>query len=190
MARSTSFDAFEKFRFSVSWSDGTNDPLGSAAAPLVRAGFHDIDQPQRNATVGEYREGQDGDFVQLFSGLNRFSNIAMHRGMTTATDFYNWAKDVHNPETYKGQVSIASNPKGSLAAGQLNIRKDLLVTLYDRTGSPARAWKLLNCLVVDFKDGDKMDAAEDGSKLMEELTVRPEDVYEMVVTAGVISEPT
>jgi phage tail-like protein len=189
MARSTSFDAYEKFRFSISWSDSTNDAAGSAEAPLVRAGFHDIDQPQRNTTIGEYREGQDADFVQKFSGLHRFANIAMHRGMTSATDFYNWAKDVHNPEIHKGQVAIATNPSGSLAAGQLNIRKDLTVILSDRTGTPVRAWRLLNCLVVDFKDGDKMDASEDGSKLMEELTVTPEDVYELKVVAGVISEP-
>lgn len=189
MARSTVFDAYEKFRFSVSWSDATSDASGSAEAPLVRAGFHDIDVPQRNTTIGEYREGQDADFVQLFSGLNRFANIAMHRGATQSVDFYNWAKDVHNPETHKGQVAIASNPSGSLAAGQLQIRKDLTLVLYDRSGVAVKAWKLLNCLVVDFKPGDKLDAAEDGAKLMEELSVRPEESYELLVTNGVISEP-
>jgi phage tail-like protein len=187
MARSTAFDAYEKFRFTVTWSDATSDATGSAEASLSRAGFHDIDMPQRNTTIGEYREGLDGDFVQLFEGLNRFTNIAMHRGVTQSEDFYNWAKDCHNPEIHKGQVTIASNPKTSLAAGQLLTRKDLIIELFDRTGTIVKAWKLLNCTVVDFKPGDKLDAAEDGVKLMEELTVRPEDVYELVVTDGVVS---
>lgn len=187
MARSTAFDAFEKFRFTVTWSDGTSDAAGSAATKLSRAGFHDMDMPQRNTTVGEYREGLDGDFVQLFSGLNRYANIGMHRGVTTSDDFYNWAKDCHNPETHAGKVSVASNTSTSLAAGSPQIRKDLVVQLYDRSGTVVKAWKLLNCIVVDFKPGDKLDASEDGVKLMEELSVRPEEVIEMTVINGVIT---
>lgn len=187
MARSTAFDAYEKFRFTVSWSDSISDSAGSAEAPLQRAGFHDIDMPQRNTTVGEYREGLDGDFVQLFEGLNRFANIAMHRGVTQSDDFYNWAKDCHNPELFKGQVTVQNNQSTSLAAGQILTRKDLVVELFDRSGTIVKAWKLLNCIVVDFKPGDRLDAAEDSAKLMEELTVRPEDVYELTVVAGVVS---
>lgn len=187
MARSTAFDAYEKFRFTVTWSDVTSDSAGSAEAPLARAGFHDVDMPQRNTTIGEYREGLDGDFVQLFEGLNRFSNIAMHRGVTSSNDFYNWAKDCHNPETYKGQVAVASNPSSSLAAGSVLNRKDLTLELYDRSGTIVKAWKLLNCTVVDFKPGDKLDSSEDSVKLMEELTVRPEEVYQLSVVDGVIS---
>ena len=187
MARSTAFDAYEKFRFVVTWTDSTSDAGGSAEAPLTRAGFHDVDMPQRNTTIGEYREGLDGDFVQLFEGLNRFANIAMHRGVTSSQDFYNWAKDCHNPEIYKGQVSVASNPKTSLAAGKVLIRKDLIINLYDRSGTIVKAWKLLNCIVVDFKPGDKLDASEDGVKLMEELSIRPEEVYELQVVDGVVA---
>jgi phage tail-like protein len=187
MARSTAFDAYEKFRFTVTWSDSTSDSGGSAEAPLARSGFHDIDMPQRNTTIGEYREGLDGDFVQLFEGLNRFANIAMHRGVTQSDDFYNWAKDCHNPETFKGQVSIASNTPTSLAAGQALTRKDLVIELFDRTGTIVKAWKMLNCIVVDFKPGDKLDASEDGVKLMEELTVRPEEVYELLVVDGIVA---
>ena len=189
MARSTSFDAFEKFRFTVSWSDATSDASGSAEAPLARAGFHDVDLPTRTTTVGEYREGLDADFVQLFAGLNRIGNSTMQRGATDSVDFYNWAKDAHNPELHKGQVAIASNPTSSLAAGSLQIRKDLTIELFDRSGVVVKAWKLLNCLVVDFKPGDKLDASEDGSKLMEQLVIRPEEFYELSVTNGVVSEP-
>jgi phage tail-like protein len=187
MARSTAFDAYEKFRFTVSWSDSTSDAAGSAEAPLTRAGFHDIDMPQRNTTIGEYREGLDGDFVQLFEGLNRFANIAMHRGVTQSEDFYNWAKDCHNPEIHQGQVTLVANQSTSLAAGELLIRKDLTVELFDRSGTIVKAWKLLNCIVVDFKPGDRLDAAEDSAKLMEELTVRPEDVLELPVVNGVVT---
>lgn len=187
MARSTAYDAYEKFRFSVTWSDSTSDSAGSAEAPLTRAGFHDVDIPQRTTTVGEYREGLDGDFVQLFEGLNRYSNVAMHRGVTSSNDFYNWAKDCHNPETYKGQVTVARNQSTSLAAGNVLNRKDLTLELFDRSGTIVKAWRLLNCVVVDFKPGDKLDSSEDSVKLMEELTVRPEEVYELTVVAGVVS---
>jgi phage tail-like protein len=185
MARSTAFDAYEKFRFTVQWSDNNSDP-GSAAPVLQRAGFHDVDTPNRSTTVGEYREGLDGDFPQLFNGLSRLANISMKRGATSSLDFYQWAEAVHNPSIYQGQVTIAGNQKSSLAAGAIASRKDLTVLIYDRSGVIVKAWKLINCLVVEFRPGDKLDSTEDNVKLMEELVVRPEDFYELQVADGVV----
>jgi len=183
MARSSVQDPLDKFRFSVEWSSGSSDE----GTILVKAGFHDIQMPKRTTNVINYREGVDPDINSKSAGLSSFEDIVMNRGITTdsSDEFYKWASAVHNPQ----QANIPGygiekeiNPLATAEA----YRKEITIKMYDRSGNVARAWVLLNSFPTGFIPGSDLNAAEDGEKSMEQLTLGYEDFYEVKVENGSI----
>lgn len=188
MARSAANDPLEKFRFVLSWSEGTS----SEPTALVRAGFHDAQMPKRTTTKGTYREGNDIDVPQLFPGLSSMEDVVLSRGLVGnvggegANEMYKWMSAVHNPST-----GHTSNDDARNAQSASNVfRKDVTITMLDRTGAPARRWMLYQAFPVNFTPGSDLNAAEDSDKSVEALTLAYEDFQEVTLTTPTATPPS
>lgn len=176
MARSSARDPLEKFRFQLDWTS-TN---GSEATPRSRAGFTDVQTPKRSTNKITYREGNDPDISMVSAGLSTMEDIQLSRGLVKldsaeANEFYKWMSSVHKP--IAGHPGVDGDRDPDAAAEEY--RKDLTLTILDRTGAPARKWKLYNCFPVNFVPGSDLNASEDGDKSLEQLTITYEDFEEL-----------
>lgn len=176
MARSASVDPLEKFRFSVSWSNaGDSEPTA-----LTRVGFHDVQMPKRTTTKINYREGIDRDINQHSAGLTSMEDVVLHRGVIIADpndEFYKWASAVHNPSVGSSGVGQSSARPSDAASNKY--RKDITISMLDREGNVARSWVLYQAWPLHFEPGSDLNAAEDGDKSMESLTLAFEDFQEV-----------
>ena len=177
MARSCAADPLEKFRFQVLWSAGN----GSESTGLVRIGFHDIQAPKRTTNKGSYREGIDPDINQLFAGLSTMEDIVMSRGVIIddqSDEFYKWMSSVHNPTTgHEGREALGARRSDAASA---TYKKDVTIQMLDREGNVARQWTLFNAFPVQFTPASDLNAAEDGEKALESMTLAYEDFKEEV----------
>lgn len=202
MARTSTADTLEKFRFGVTWG-GQADQAGATvttqvingaevtlSAPLAKAGFHDVQMPSRTTNKIQYREGADPDIYSVSAGLSTMEDIVLSRGlMATANAFkemHAWSQLVHGSGSTDSSLNYTlSNVKQP--TGNNAYRKDMHIWMYNRDGSIARAWKLFNAFPVGFKPGSDLNASEDGEKSLEQLTLAYEDFLEVAVVDGQIS---
>jgi len=180
MARICTSDPLEKFRFLVDFS------LPTGGTP-VRTGFHDVQIPKRTTNKILYREGKDADISGISAGLNTMEDIVLSRGVigtegTAANDLLNWIKTVHKPTTGSTGVNASSGPNGTQT-----YRGEVTIKMLDRDGTIVRAWKVYEAFPVNFVPASDLNAAEDGEKSMESLTLTYEDFQELKVTSGTIS---
>lgn len=178
MARSSARDPLEKFRFTLDWSAAGVDQ--SELTTRSRAGFHDIQMPKRSTNKIMYREGNDPDINMVSAGLSSMEDIQLSRGLVKldskeANEFYKWMSAVHKPVS--GHPGTDGERDADAAAE--SYRKDLTLSMLDRTGAPARKFKLYNCFPVNFVSGSDLDASEDGEKSLEQLTIAYEDFEEL-----------
>lgn len=182
MARSASSDPLEKFRFKIDIVFGTVTPEGGTPKSIVmRAGFHDAQMPKRATNKITYREGNNPETSALSPGLSSTEDIVLSRGLVAenSTGFYKWANQSHQgmatdtPFDFTIEHSATANPEAE------DLRKDLTITVFDRTGTPARRWFVSNAFVVNFVPGSDLNAAEDGEKSLESITLAYEDFYEI-----------
>lgn len=184
MARSSTTDPLEKFRFLVEWSnDGDSEATG-----IGRAGFFEVGMPKRSTNKISYREGHDPDINMLSAGLSSMEDITLTRGLVkhdaASNAFYKWMSAVHNPQA--GAPGI----RGSGATRDPNqaayeYRKDLTIKILDRSGAVARIYKLYNAWPVNFVPASDLNAGEDGDKALESLTLAYEDFQELTLQSTV-----
>jgi phage tail-like protein len=75
------------------------DPLGNfrfrvEIDGIAQAGFSEVEIAPTTTDAIDYREGTDPAHVRKLSGLTRFGNITLKRGMTDSLDLYQWYKQV------------------------------------------------------------------------------------------------
>lgn len=197
MARSSTSDILEKFRFGVSWGGnegsqtiqvaGTNVDVNPADS--VKAGFTDIQMPKRATNVVTYREGNNPDVFSKSAGLNTFEDIVCSRGLlrdfTARNEFLEWASLVHGGDSTDSTLSYNSRADGvskTNSAG-LEYRKDVTIWMYDRAGNVVRQWKLYNAWPANYVSGSDLSASEDGEKSLEQLTLTFEDFIEIKIAS-------
>ena len=106
MARSSTTDTLEKFRFLVEFSTSAN---GGNTTDLGKAGFFECGMPKRTTSKIEYREGNDPDIFSLSAGLSKMEDVTLTRGVIArapnsatvtgkASAMYAWMSAVHVPE--------------------------------------------------------------------------------------------
>jgi phage tail-like protein len=88
-------DPLRNFRFRVEI-----DGLTSAAFSEVVIGAITID-------VIEYREGTDPSHVRKLSGLTKYANITLKRGMTTSLELYQWHRQIISGQLVNGRRSVS-----------------------------------------------------------------------------------
>lgn len=189
MARSANKDVLEKFRFGVSWGAADNDAelyinTGNAKTGLIRAGFHDVQVPKRATNVMTYREGTDRDVMSKSAGLSTFEDIVLSRGLLSGTEatkeLMAWSRLVHDSSVGQTFGFEGGGAAARTASGSQNYRKDVYIWMYDRSGRIVRAWKLYNAFPSNYVAGSDLNAAEDGEKSLEQLTLAYEDFIELL----------
>lgn len=179
MARSTTLDPLDKFRFAVLWLKDDGSYNNS------RLAFQTCQAPKRTTTKITYREGIDSDIHYNSAGLSSMEDITLTRGMiaTPDDDFVKWAKAVHNPNLTKGMpgkpIVVASQ-----ATKYDQYRHDLEIRMYHRSGKIAKAWRLYQAFPVNYVGGSDLDAMSDDTKAIESLTIAYDDFVELIVNAA------
>jgi phage tail-like protein len=83
---------------------------------IAVAGFSEVLIGPTTTEAIDYREGTDPAHVRKLSGLTKFANITLKRGLADSLDLYNWYKQV--------------------AAGQLvTSRRQVVIVIADETGA-------------------------------------------------------
>ena len=184
MGRSANTDPLEKFRFLVDFllPDGTSP---------ARTGFHDVQMPKRATSKIAYREGHNPDISSQSAGLSTFEDVVFSNGVLAggaeADDMYKWMQQVHGPTA--GIVGYGGPADGSASQSTSSntYRAEVTIKMLDREGTTVKAWRLYNAWPTNFVPGSDLNAAEDGDKSMQALTLCYEDFQELTVTAGVVS---
>jgi phage tail-like protein len=83
---------------------------------LQTAGFTEVQGLTANTDVVEYREGTDPPHLRKLSGLTKYGNITLRRGMTTSLELYNWYRQITS---------------GQLAGN----RKQVVIVVQDESGA-------------------------------------------------------
>jgi phage tail-like protein len=87
---------------------------------ITVAGFSECSGLTTETDHIEYRDGDEDITVRKLTGLNKYPNIVLKRGYTSATELWQWRKSVLN-----GQVD----------------RRSGSITLLDEARNPALEWK-------------------------------------------------
>lgn len=91
------------------------------------ASFSEATVPSMDTDVIEYREGTDPLYVRKLSGLTKFGNLTLKKGMTTSLELYSW------------YILIAEQ-----GANTTNGRRNITLTLQDESGSDQAVWNIFN----------------------------------------------
>ena len=129
------FDPYKNFKFRVKW-DGR-----------YVAGVSKVSSLKRTTEVVKHREGGDLSSSRKSPGRTEFDAITLERGVTHDTEFEKWANKVWNYGAGLGaEVSLK------------DLRKDIIIELYNETGQLAIAYKVFRCWVSEFQALPDLDA--------------------------------
>jgi phage tail-like protein len=74
---------------------------------VTKAGFRECSGLDSSTDAAEYREGPDpGNTVRKLTGLNKYSNIVLKRGITDDHSLWDWRKKVIDGKTDRQHGSI------------------------------------------------------------------------------------
>lgn len=194
MARSSSLDPVEKFRFRVTVIaidlsiTGAVDTIAGLAGPntfakqklsvVARAGFSDVTLPSVKINEMTYRENLDNQRFSKVAGLAKYDPITLRRGVTKNRDLYNWYRLVNDEIALLSVAQELSRDSKVTVTQSDNYRKDVIIEVLDREGNPTKAWYLFNSFPNSYKGGDDLDAKSD-EKLVEELGLSYEFFLEL-----------
>jgi phage tail-like protein len=84
----------------------------------IEAGFSDISGLTSDGDVAEYREGNDKDlYVRKLTGLRKFSNLTLKRGITKNLDLWDWRQKILDGQTDRrdGAVILMDEEQNAVA---------------------------------------------------------------------------
>lgn len=73
---------------------------------ITIAGFSEVTGLNSEQNVIEYREGDEGITPRKLSGLTKFGNITLKRGISPDMQVYNWRKTITDGDPVRKNVSI------------------------------------------------------------------------------------
>ena len=125
--------------------------LGTGSTESPQAGFQECGEIGMSVDVVEYRNGNEKENgVRKLTGLARYSDVTLKRGVIGSLDLYNWLDDIRNgDETAYRTVTVQLMNEDHTAVVQ--------------------AWKLLRARIVRHMSGP-LDARR-SDVAMEELTL-------------------
>jgi phage tail-like protein len=98
---------------------------------IARAGFQEAKIPESAQEVIEYREGSEAATPRKLSGLARYDNVVLKRGVTDSLDLYNWRKAVED-----GQIAKS--------------RKNMSIVVLNDEGQPAARWEFTQAWPIRY----------------------------------------
>ena len=134
----------------------TADRFGDAGA--IRAGFQEVSGLGIEATVAEYRNGNDPvNHVRKMNGVYKVTDVTFKRGLIGDDDFFKWLKDVRDGV----QSSVLASVTIELMAE-------------DHSG-PVMTWTLTNARAIKYT-GPTLNAKGGTDVAMEELVLSCENI--------------
>ncbi len=194
MARSSSDDPVEKFRFrvtvisidlsvtgaleTIAGLSGGGTAFKDKLAIFSRAGFSSIGLPKANVGEMTYRENIDNLRSIKTPGLVKFDPITLSRGTTANRDMYDWYRLVNEEIALLSVAGELARDTVFSPAQSDNFRKDVIIEVLDRQGNPTKAWYLFNAWPSVYNPGNDLNAASE-EKLIENLTLTYEYFIEI-----------
>lgn len=179
MARSSSNDPIDKFRFIVTIFapskalvaiNATSSLVTGGDIALGRAGFSMATLPEAKVSTMKYRENIDGLSPRKLAGLTEYEPIVFKRGAFQDTQLFNLFVDTNEEASSLNSFNTAlASGLGGLSFQNSRYRKDLLLSSLDRAGNFTKHWYISNAFVSGYKGGNDLDAQAD-EKLIEEIT--------------------
>lgn len=114
---------------------------------LSIAGFSEVQIGAITTDVIDYREGTDPPNVRKLSGLTKFGNIVLKRGITPSLDLFQWHRQIAN-----GQL--------------LTSRKNVAIVVQDETGADQARFVVRDAWPVKY---DPSDLNGKGNEVLIEL---------------------
>lgn len=130
MATGERDDPYRNFRFRVE-IDG-----------IRIAGFAEATIPDSTTDTTDYREGTDLPFQRKLSGLTKYGNITLKKGLTDSMDLYNWKKLVED-------------------SGAIKARKGISLILIDEEGNDKAQWDINEAWPTKYDASDFSAKAND-----------------------------
>ena len=90
---------------------------------VISAGFTEVNGLEYESNVAEYREGYDSERVRKISGLTKFNNITLKRGVVSLANMGDWFRS-----TKDGQI----------------VRRDGTIILLDESKKEVLRWTFMN----------------------------------------------
>jgi len=116
-------DPYRGFRFRVE-IDG-----------ITTAGFSEVTIPDSTTDSVDYREGTDTPTQKKLSGLIKYGNITLKKGITDSMELYDWRKQVEQ--------------KGASGA-----RKNMSLILIDEEGNDKCRWDIVEAWPTKYDASD------------------------------------
>lgn len=108
------------------------------------AGFSEATIPDSTTDPVEYREGTDITTMKKLSGLTKYGNITLKKGLTDSMDLYNWRKQVEQ-------------------LGAIGSRKNISLILIDEEGNDKARWNIIEAWPTKY---DPSDFSAKGSEVV------------------------
>jgi len=129
------FDPYKNFKFRIKW-DGRHV-----------AGFNKMSALRRTTEVIKHREGGESSNRNSL-GQTDFEAVTLERGVTHDLEFEKWANKVWNLKTVLGSEAPLKD-----------IRKDIIVEVYNEAGQLAIAYNIFRCWVSEYQALPELDAS-------------------------------
>lgn len=183
MARSANSDPVDKFRFEARVLTDAGFPLLEflKTPDFQTAGFSEITIPKSTLTVTEYRENVHTPNMRKQPGIVKYEDLVLRKGVTVNQDFYDWINTTNSVllgiSSQTTAITSGFTELNVVPTQELFYRRDLIVSVKDRTGKYIKHWFFYDCFVSGYKPGNDLDAKAD-EKLIEELSVAFETMIE------------
>lgn len=116
---------FKNFRFKVEIDN------------LLSAAFSEATVADSTTDAIDYREGTDPLHVRKLSGLTKYGNITLKRGVTDSMELYEWKKTIE--ET---------------GAESKTARRNVSITVVDDEGNDKARWEITNAWPTKYDPSD------------------------------------
>lgn len=99
------------------------------------ASFSEATVPDSTTDPVEYREGLDPTTQRKLSGLTKYGNVTLKKGLTDSTDIYQWRKQIE-------------------LIGAASARKNISLTLIDEEGNAKARWDIIEAWPTKYDPSD------------------------------------
>ena len=136
-------DPFRNFRFRVEIDD------------IQTAAFSEATIPDSTTDPVDYREGTDPTSQRKLSGLTKYGNVTLKKGITDSMSLYDWRKSVEE-------------------TGATKARKNISLILMDEEGSDKARWDIVSAWPTKYDPSDF--SAKGNEVLIETLEIVHEGI--------------
>lgn len=173
MARPSSKDPLDKFRWSVS-IDG-----------FTRLGFTQCDVPIMSIRTNTYQEGGNHLVPKQIVDTVEYKPVTLVRGVTSDQSFHGWAKQFM--EVHRGRIDEADRPSAQVPlipgdfGGQvpqtvdvyapLSYRRDVKISHLNREGEVVKVYTLYNAIPIEYEPASSFTSDGDDMLSMEKLVL-------------------